>query len=80
MATRSAVQKLLSRIPAGWVVAVVLGAFIGAALLLAQVLPPWRNPVAECAKQCESRHGRLINDMSYPMSAKGQYRQVCSCT
>jgi hypothetical protein len=80
MATRNAVQKLLARVPAGWAVALVFGAFIVASLLFTRALPPPRNPVAECAKQCAPRHGRLANDMNYPMSAKGEYRQVCNCT
>lgn len=80
MNTRGAFRKALQRLPAAWAVILGFTTFVGAATLLAQFLPPVRDPVAECAKQCEPRAGRLVNDMNYPMSAKGQYRQVCVCT
>ena len=79
MNTRAAIRNALARIPAPWGAALGLGAFIAASLLLVQVLPPQRDHAAECAKQCAPRFGQLARDMDYPMSAKGQYRQVCKC-
>jgi hypothetical protein len=79
MVRRGAIQRVLARIPAGWAVALGFCAFVGGSLLVARMLPPVRDPVAECAKECAPRHGRLVNDMNYPMS-KGKYAQVCKCT
>lgn len=82
MNTRNAIRKVLARVPAPWGAALGIGAFVVAGLLIARLAPPLRDPEAEfreCEKRCAPRFGQLVRDMDYPMSAKGQYRQVCKC-
>jgi hypothetical protein len=79
MKIRSAISKVFRHIPVPWAVALVFGAFVGTSLLVALLVPQRRNPADECTKQCEPKIGQLVKDMNYPMSAKGQYRQVCEC-
>lgn len=78
----NAIRKVLARVSAPWGAVLGIGAFIAAGLLIARLAPPMRDPEAEsreCTKQCAPRFGQLVRDMDYPMSAKGQYRQVCKC-
>ena len=72
-------HRKLRRTPAPVAVAVGFVLLVASAFLLASLLPPMRDPDAECRKQCEPRHGRLVDDKNYPPS-KGRYRQICVCT
>ena len=77
-ATRSA----FARIPAPWGAALGIGALVAAGLLIARFAPPLRDAETEsraCAKQCAPRFGQLMRDADYPMSSKGQQKQVCKC-
>ena len=72
-------SHVLSRLPVPVTVALGFSLFVAVPLLLAPLLPPPRDAQTECTKQCAPRQGQLIADKSYPMSAKGTYRQVCEC-
>ena len=79
----SSVQRLIARIPPGWLVVMVFCGLIGSCALVMGLLrgfvPGPFSQIEECRQQCLPRKGQLENDKDYPMSAKGQYRQLCRC-
>jgi hypothetical protein len=72
-------RQTLRKLPAPVVVAAVFAGVIAVGVLLVFALPPKPDPWAECRKKCEPRFAQLVPDKNYPMSAKGNYRQICEC-
>ena len=72
-------QRFMGRQPLPVAATLGFAVFIAAGLLAGFLLPPPRDLHAGCRKQCEPRFSRVVPDKSYPMSAKGTYRQVCEC-
>ncbi len=72
-------RRFLGRLPLPVAATLGFAVFIAAGYLVGFLLPPPRDLHAECRKQCEPRFSRVVPDKSYPMSAKGMYRQVCEC-
>jgi hypothetical protein len=79
MKVRDVFRRALGRLPAPLAVVIGFAVFIAVSLMVAEFMPPLRDVVVECRKQCEPRSSRLVADKNYPMSAKGTYRQVCEC-
>ena len=59
--------------------AICFGLLVLGSAVVASLLPPPRDLVEDCRKQCAPRFSRVLADKSYPMSAKGTYRQTCEC-
>jgi hypothetical protein len=72
-------RQALRKLPVPVVVAAVFASVIAVGVILVYVLPLKPDPWAECRKQCEPRFSRIVPDKNYPMSAKGNYRQICEC-
>jgi hypothetical protein len=72
-------SQIFRKLPASVVVAAGFSGVIVLGVILVLVLPPKPDPRGECRKQCEPRLSRVVPDKNYPMSAKGNYRQVCEC-
>lgn len=72
-------RRFLGRLPLPVAAALGFAVFITAGYLVAFLIQPPRDLHAECRRQCEPRFSRVVPDKSYPMSAKGTYRQVCEC-
>jgi hypothetical protein len=79
MELRRHLLRLLNRLPLPLAAALGFAFFIAAGILIVSLMPPARDVRAECRKQCEPRFSRVVPDKTYPMSAKGSYRQVCEC-
>lgn len=79
VALRGYVRRVMLRLPMPVGAALWFAFFIGAGILIVFLLPAPRDLDAECRKQCKPRFSRVVPDKSYPMSAKGTYRQVCEC-
>lgn len=79
----SSLQKVIARIPRGWLAAMVFSGFIGSFVLFMALLrglaPGPFSEAEQCSQQCLPRAGMLQEDRDYPMSTRGRYRQICRC-
>lgn len=74
-----AIRQRLRKFPLSLQVAVVFALVVFAIYLLGTVVGPQPDLSDECVRRCLPRQGQLIADKEYPLSAKGQYRQLCEC-
>jgi hypothetical protein len=73
-------RDILSRIPPGVAAFLAFALLIGGTLALVPFLPPLRDAHAECRARCAPRIGQVVPDKEYPMSARGVYREKCTCS
>jgi hypothetical protein len=58
----------------------LIGSFVLVMGLLRGLAPGPFSQVEECRQRCQPRAGILRDDKDYPMSTRGQYRQICQCS
>lgn len=74
------IRRLLARLPTSVAVALGFTVFIALGALFAVLAPPPRDLRADCIAKCSPLPGRLVDDKTYPLSAKRpNYPQVCKC-
>ena len=73
-------KSMLSTVPTGLSVALGFAFFVGIGLAFVALLPPARDLQRECSAKCQPLPGWLVDDKTYPLSAKRQsYPKVCKC-
>jgi hypothetical protein len=76
----NALRRAIAKLPAPLAITLGFLFFVCIGFAAAWLAPPPRDLLQECQKRCHPLQASLVDDKTYPLSARTQsYPQVCKC-